>query len=107
MSAGAALSIEIVYAEAQRCIVAACQFPGPATVADALARAAADPRFAGIDVAGLAVGIFGRLVPPGQPLQHGDRVELYRRLPIDPKKARRNRAGSMRSRGAAAAVRAR
>jgi putative ubiquitin-RnfH superfamily antitoxin RatB of RatAB toxin-antitoxin module len=38
------------------------------------------------------VGIFGRVVPRDQLLQNGDRVEIYRPLPNDPKTARRHRA---------------
>jgi putative ubiquitin-RnfH superfamily antitoxin RatB of RatAB toxin-antitoxin module len=97
--APAALSIEIVYAEAGRCIVAACRLPGPATVGDALLWAAAEPRFAGIDLMHTEVGIFGRVVARTEPLMDGDRVELYRPLRIDPKNARRNRAREGAARG--------
>jgi putative ubiquitin-RnfH superfamily antitoxin RatB of RatAB toxin-antitoxin module len=37
-------------------------------------------------------GLHGRRVPPGTPLEDGDRVELYRPLRVDPKEARRERA---------------
>jgi putative ubiquitin-RnfH superfamily antitoxin RatB of RatAB toxin-antitoxin module len=98
----AALSIEIVYAEAERCIVAPCRLSGMATVADALFWAAADPRFAGIDLGHTAVGIFGRVVARTQALVDGDRVELYRPLCVDPKSARRHRAQASGARGGAA-----
>lgn len=37
------------------------------------------------------VGIWGKRVPPHQPLADGDRLELYRPLTVDPMEARRTR----------------
>ena len=37
------------------------------------------------------VGVWGRAVALDAPLQHGDRVEIYRPLKVDPKVARRER----------------
>jgi putative ubiquitin-RnfH superfamily antitoxin RatB of RatAB toxin-antitoxin module len=37
------------------------------------------------------VGIFGKVVQRDQPLQDGDRIEIYRPLAEEPKLARRNR----------------
>ena len=45
-----------------------------------------------IDLQRYKVGIYGRLVPLDQPLENGDRVEIYRPLIADPKEARRRRA---------------
>ena len=39
------------------------------------------------------LGIFSRRVPADEPLKEGDRVEIYRPLTLDPKDARRRRAG--------------
>lgn len=36
-------------------------------------------------------GIWGRLVAPGHVLKHGDRLEIYRNLLVDPKMARKQR----------------
>lgn len=47
---------------------------------------------AGIDTDRVKTGIFGRLVGPDEILRHGDRIELYRPLEIDPKQVRRERA---------------
>jgi hypothetical protein len=38
------------------------------------------------------LGIYGRVVAPSATLAHGDRVEIYRPLALDPKEARRRRA---------------
>jgi putative ubiquitin-RnfH superfamily antitoxin RatB of RatAB toxin-antitoxin module len=47
---------------------------------------------ADLDPSRLGVAIFGRLVGRGQPLEDGDRVEILRPLPQDPKQRRRNLA---------------
>jgi putative ubiquitin-RnfH superfamily antitoxin RatB of RatAB toxin-antitoxin module len=86
------LCIEIVYAQPLRSIVKHLSMPRGAVIADALALAAADRDFFGIDLSGSAVGIFGKVVQRDQPLQDGDRIEIYRPLAEEPKLARRNRA---------------
>jgi putative ubiquitin-RnfH superfamily antitoxin RatB of RatAB toxin-antitoxin module len=96
MAPSADIGIEVTYAEPHRAIVKTYRLGAPATVDDALRLAAADPEFAGIDFAGSAVGIFGRVSALGQPLSDGDRVEIYRPLTADPKAARRARAREAR-----------
>jgi putative ubiquitin-RnfH superfamily antitoxin RatB of RatAB toxin-antitoxin module len=86
------VSIEVAYAEPHRSIVKSYHLPPGARVADALAQAAADPDFTGLDLASAPIGIFGRLTPRDQQLNDGDRVEIYRPLASDPKLARRARA---------------
>lgn len=84
--------VEVAYALPDRAVVKTFRLPSPARVGDALALAAADPDFSGVDVSQAAVGIFGRAAGREQPLKAGDRIELYRPLAIDPKDARRARA---------------
>jgi hypothetical protein len=86
------IGVMVVYAHADRAIRREYQLPPGSTVHDALALAARSPDFAGIDLLGATVGVFGRLVQRNQPLQPGDRVEIYRPLAEDPKAARRKRA---------------
>jgi hypothetical protein len=90
-------SVEVIYALPDRAIVKAYRLLPTATVGDALALAAADLDFAAVDVAAAAAGIFGKPVPMGRLVQPGDRIELYRALAVDPKKARRERAQRARS----------
>jgi putative ubiquitin-RnfH superfamily antitoxin RatB of RatAB toxin-antitoxin module len=91
--------IEVVHARPDRAVVKAYRLTPPSTVAEVLALAAADPDFAGVDVAGCAVGIFGRAAPAGRVLFPGDRIELYRPLAADPKEARRSRVQRARRSG--------
>jgi uncharacterized protein len=95
----APLHIEVAYAEPARAIVKTYGLGPDATVADALALAASDPDFIGVDLANAAIGIFGRPAKPEQALQAGDRVEIYRPLAADPKTARRARAKQARRTG--------
>jgi putative ubiquitin-RnfH superfamily antitoxin RatB of RatAB toxin-antitoxin module len=88
--------VEVVYALPQRTILKVFRLGSPATVADALAAAAADPDFSGIDVMHAPVGVYGQLSRAEQTLNPGDRVEIYRALPADPKTARRARAKQAR-----------
>jgi putative ubiquitin-RnfH superfamily antitoxin RatB of RatAB toxin-antitoxin module len=99
MAPPADIGIEVIYAEPHRAIVKTYRLVLPATIEDALRLAAADPEFAGIDFAGSAVGIFGRVSALSQVLTDGDRVEIYRPLTADPKAARRARAREARSKG--------
>lgn len=51
------------------------------------------PGFAGqlANLAGLRIGIWGRLRPLATVLRERDRIEVYRPLTVDPKEARRQR----------------
>jgi hypothetical protein len=86
------MRVEVVYAEAERSIECWYTLGAGACVADALALARADAAFAGVDLDGAAVGVFGRVVAREAALADLDRVEIYRLLAEDPKLARRRRA---------------
>jgi uncharacterized protein len=95
--------IEVAYALPQRAVLRTYELAASATVKDALRAAAADPAFAGIDLAGATTGVFGMPARGEQLLHEGDRVEIYRPLAVDPKAARRARAEQARSRRASTA----
>ncbi len=97
-SSSVELVIEVVYAEAHRGIARVYRLVAPASIEDALLRAAADEAFAGIDLFNVPVGVFGKVATRAETLRDGDRVEIYRPLAADPKVARRNRARSERYR---------
>jgi uncharacterized protein len=86
------LRVEVVFARSDRQVAKSFRLPAPATVAEVLALAAADPQFAGVDCLRVPVGIYGRTVERAEALADGDRVEIYRPLAVDPKAARRGRA---------------
>jgi putative ubiquitin-RnfH superfamily antitoxin RatB of RatAB toxin-antitoxin module len=89
---GEPIHIEIVFAQPQQAIVKALPLPQGSRVGDALAAAAGDADFSGVDLTNAPVGIFGRLARRDHELKDGDRLEIYRQLVLEPKAARRARA---------------
>lgn len=86
------MHVEVVYALPARQHRVHLELEHGATVADALTAVGRVPPFTELDLTTMPVGIFGRRVKPGDVLQGGDRVEVYRPLLVDPKEARRQRA---------------
>jgi putative ubiquitin-RnfH superfamily antitoxin RatB of RatAB toxin-antitoxin module len=72
--------------------------PVPVTIAVVLALARRHVRLAAIDIDwdSAPTGIWGREAPRSRIVRAGDRVEIYRRLPRDPRQARRARASAAR-----------
>lgn len=76
------------------------ELPGDATVADALAQAQAQARSAAqpseppgdIEWDAAVVGIWGERCERSAVPRDGDRIEVYRPLPADPRERRRRRA---------------
>jgi uncharacterized protein len=95
---GGEISIELVYAQPQHSIAKALRLKQGATIAEALAAAAQDADFQGVDLASSPVGIFGRVANRDMKLSDGDRVEIYRPLMEEPKLARRKRARPQKAR---------
>ena len=92
-------TVEVVYALPGRQRVVAVDFTEGMTAMQAIERAGIlrdCPELAGCR---LDLGIFGRVVPAGQPLRSGDRVEIYRPLRADPRETRRRLAASGRTMG--------
>jgi len=92
------IAVSVAYAERDRQTVVELTVPLGTTAAEAVERSRIRERHPGLP-AGLALGIYGRLVAPGTPLAAGDRVELYRGLPADPKEQRRQLAREGRTMG--------
>ena len=86
----------MVYAQTSGAIQRCYRMLPPATLAEVLRLAAADPAYAGIDIAHAPVGVFGRIADAAQILKDRDRVEIYRPLAADPRNARRARVTQAR-----------
>jgi uncharacterized protein len=95
---GRTIDIEVVHAGPEFAAQKTYRLEWPATIADALRLAGADPVFAHVNLAASAVGVFGVIAGRDQSLADGDRVEIYRALAADPKAARRARAKNARRR---------
>jgi putative ubiquitin-RnfH superfamily antitoxin RatB of RatAB toxin-antitoxin module len=79
---------------------ATLQLAEGARLADAVQACRSLPAFATIDLDSMPSGVWGRKAGSQQLLKDGDRVELYRPLQVDPKRARRERFASQGARGA-------
>lgn len=82
------MRVELARAWPRRHELRTVELPDRATVADAL-RAAGW----GEEVENIAAAVFGVVADAATVLHEGDRVELLRPLVVDPKEARRRRAG--------------
>lgn len=92
------IPISVAYADPKRQTLIELRVPPGTTVAAAIERAGIRAAHPGIP-ANAALGIHGRLVRAEQLVKAGDRVELYRPLPADPKDTRRALARDGRSMG--------
>jgi putative ubiquitin-RnfH superfamily antitoxin RatB of RatAB toxin-antitoxin module len=86
------LRIEVAYARAPEPLVVTLEVPAGSTVREAIAASGVLERCPGIELARCGVGVFGRPRGLDDPVADGDRVEVYRPLPQDPKELRRRRA---------------
>ncbi len=88
----ALLKITLVYSPAPRQVREwTLELAIGTTVSQALAASGISKEFPELQVGRPALGIWGRKTTPGQVLQEGDRLEIYRGLRVDPKVARRER----------------
>lgn len=86
------INIEVACALPGRQVVKALAVPSGCTARQAVALCGIAADFPGLDIAGLKLGLYSKVVDDDQVLAAGDRVELYRPLLLDPKEARRQRA---------------
>ena len=84
---------EVVFALPDRQLLETITVDEGASVADALRLSGIEERFPDVSLDELQVGIWGKPVERTQALRDGDRVEVYRPLEMDPREARRLKAG--------------
>jgi uncharacterized protein len=92
------LHVTVVYCAPGCDDVSELTLPPGATVGDAIGASGVLARRPEIRASAPDVGIWGRPGGLSQPLEDGDRVEIYRPLTVDPKEARRVRAEVRRRR---------
>ncbi len=90
------LSIEVVAALPDRSYVVKLEVPLGTSVLNAVERSSVLDNL-GPTAQNFSYGIFGKKCRPDMLLTDGDRVEVYRKLEIDPKDRRRLRAASQKS----------
>ena len=99
------MAVVVACAEAGLQSVLPLEVPAGCTAWEAVERSGILARHPGIDAATCGVGIFGVEVPRGHVLAVGDRVEVLRPLPEDPRERRRRLARAGRSMSARSAGR--
>ena len=87
------MRVEVVFALPERQCLESVTVDEDAIVADALRLSSIEERFPDVSFEELQVGIWGKPVERTHPLRAGDRVEVYRSLEMDPREARRLKAG--------------
>ena len=86
------IAIEIACAERERQSVLRLDVPAGCTAGQALALSGIFALHSGLDPASCGIGIYGREVPRDHVLTAGDRIEVLRPLPEDPRERRRRLA---------------
>ena len=87
------IAVEVVYATAHQQLLRRLNLPIGSTVIQAVEQSGLLQAMPETDFDPSRLGVFSRRVTPDHLLQDGDRVEIYRPLTLDPKDARRRRAG--------------
>lgn len=93
------LRVEVVYALPERQELLTIEVEDGTTVQQAIEKSLLSEQFPDRNFDRCQVGIWGHIVDREQPVRHGDRVEVYRELLIDPRDARRTLATSGRTMG--------
>lgn len=99
------IEVTVACAEPGLQTVLAVVLPAGSTAWEAVERSGILERHPALDAANCGVGIFGAEVPRGRVLAAGERVEVLRPLPEDPRERRRRLAREGRSMGARSAGR--
>jgi len=92
----AKVSVEVVYALPTGADAVTLTLEAGATAEDAVRASGVLERHPEIELGRHRFGIHGRVVTDRALLRDGDRVEVYRPLPVDAKEARRRRASRSR-----------
>jgi uncharacterized protein len=94
------MQITLMYSPAPREVLEiSLQVSETCTVGEALEQAGWRQAYPELAAQTLTLGVWGRRVGQGHVLRHGDRVEVYRPLRVDPKVARRERFVGQGARG--------
>ena len=87
------MRVEIVFALPTRQVLQKVNVAEGATVTDVIAASGIARQFPDNDLAACQTGVWGRPVDRDRLVREGDRIELLRPLEMDPREARRLKAG--------------
>ena len=88
------IRVEVAYALPNKQKILALDVDEGTVVSEVVRQSNITEHFPELDITVAKLGIFGKSVrkPDEQLIKIGERVEIYRELTVDPKKARENRA---------------
>lgn len=86
------MEVSVVYALPDRQVVRFLELSEGSTLESALQQCGLENDFPELDLLNVTVGIYGKIMPRHTVLLSGDRIEIYRKLHIEPKENRRKRA---------------
>ena len=89
----ATISVELVFALPDKQVLRSITVSEGATVAEVIDEGKLPRDFPGLVLEDMQAGVWGRPVGRDHVVREGDRVELYRPLEMDPREARRLKAG--------------
>ncbi|MEM1081562.1 MAG: RnfH family protein, partial [Pseudomonadota bacterium] len=78
------ISAEVAVAFPDQQVVVPVTLPAGSTIADAIRESGLAERFPALEISPDRIGVFAELRRPFDPVEDGDRVEIYRLLTADP-----------------------
>jgi putative ubiquitin-RnfH superfamily antitoxin RatB of RatAB toxin-antitoxin module len=87
------IEVAVAYAEGEDQIWKRLEVAEGTTVVDAIEASGILESFPAIDLEKQKIGIFGKFTALNGTVSHGDRIEIYRPITADPKKAKKRLAG--------------
>jgi hypothetical protein len=87
------MRVEVVFALADKQELLAVELPDGSTVGTAIDKSRIARQFPDVEFDALQVGVWGKPTARSHVVKEGDRVEIYRPLEMDPRDARRLKAG--------------
>lgn len=88
------LKVEVAFATPEKQFLKAFDLAPGTSIEMAIESSGIKSAFPGVDFARLDVGIWGKVATRRDTVRDGDRIELYRPLPVDPRNARRQVANA-------------
>jgi putative ubiquitin-RnfH superfamily antitoxin RatB of RatAB toxin-antitoxin module len=83
------IQVEVAYAQSDKQCILKLDVDANSTIETIIDRSGIIEQFPEIDLSTQKIGVFSQLKKLTDTVQHGDRIEIYRSLLIDPKARRR------------------
>lgn len=85
------MNIGVCYAEAERQLWLRLEVPDESTIQEAIELSGVLKQYPQIDLTTQKVGVYGKLAKLEAPIKEGDRIEIYRKITVDPQQVQRRR----------------